>query len=77
MMCSSEAGMAGWSRLTDTPKVQQVVNRAFADLGRIGVVVSNAGYGLFGAAEEMTDEQILHKINTNLVGWISSGDATP
>jgi NAD(P)-dependent dehydrogenase (short-subunit alcohol dehydrogenase family) len=33
-------------------------------------VVSNAGYGLFGAAEEMTDEQVVHQIKTNLIGSI-------
>jgi NAD(P)-dependent dehydrogenase (short-subunit alcohol dehydrogenase family) len=33
-------------------------------------VVSNAGYGLFGAAEEVTDEQIRHQIDTNLIGPI-------
>jgi NAD(P)-dependent dehydrogenase (short-subunit alcohol dehydrogenase family) len=34
------------------------------------VIVSNAGYGLFGAAEELSDEQIDHMIATNLVGSI-------
>jgi NAD(P)-dependent dehydrogenase (short-subunit alcohol dehydrogenase family) len=33
-------------------------------------VVSNAGYGLMGAAEELTDEQVRHQIDTNLVGSI-------
>jgi len=33
-------------------------------------VVSNAGYGLMGAAEEVTDEQIAHQIATNLTGSI-------
>ena len=37
-------------------------------LGRIDVVISNAGYGLFGAAEELTDEQVEHIIATNLIG---------
>jgi NAD(P)-dependent dehydrogenase (short-subunit alcohol dehydrogenase family) len=27
-------------------------------------VVSNAGYGLMGAAEELTDEQVRHQIDT-------------
>src|SRR5262249_52908692 len=54
--------------VTDTEEIRQVVNKAFADLGKIDVVVNNAGYGLFGAAEELTDEQITHQINTNLIG---------
>lgn len=56
--------------VTDTSSIHEVVNKAFADLGKIDVVVNNAGYGLFGAAEELTDEQILHQINTNLIGSI-------
>jgi len=34
------------------------------------VIVNNAGYGLFGAAEEVTDEQIRRQIDTNLIGSI-------
>ncbi|MDE1150475.1 MAG: SDR family NAD(P)-dependent oxidoreductase [Azospirillaceae bacterium] len=56
--------------LTDTVAIRRVVDQAFADLGRIDVVVSNAGYGLFGAAEEVTDDQIRHQIDTNLIGSI-------
>jgi NAD(P)-dependent dehydrogenase (short-subunit alcohol dehydrogenase family) len=56
--------------MTHTPEIQRVVARAFADLGKIDVIVSNAGYGLFGAAEELSDEQINHQIATNLVGPI-------
>jgi NADP-dependent 3-hydroxy acid dehydrogenase YdfG len=29
--------------VTDTPGIRQVVNKAFADLGKIDVVVNNAG----------------------------------
>jgi NAD(P)-dependent dehydrogenase (short-subunit alcohol dehydrogenase family) len=56
--------------VTDSAAVREVVDRSFADLGRIDVVVSNAGYGLFGAAEELTDEQVDHMIATNLTGSI-------
>ncbi|RTE11649.1 SDR family oxidoreductase [Paenibacillus whitsoniae] len=56
--------------VTDTSAIRRVVNDAFQELGKIDVVVNNAGYGLFGAAEELTDEQIIHQIETNLIGSI-------
>ena len=56
--------------VTDTAAIRDVVGRTFADLGRVDVVVSNVGYGLFGAGEEYTDDQIRHIIDTNLVGSI-------
>ncbi|MEO3809550.1 SDR family oxidoreductase [Sphaerisporangium sp. B11E5] len=52
--------------VTDTARLREVVGRAFAGLGRIDVVVSNAGYGAFGAAEEFSDEAIDRQIATNL-----------
>ena len=54
----------------DTSALREAVDRSFAHLGRIDVVVSNAGYGLFGAAEELSDEQIESIIRTNLIGSI-------
>jgi len=56
--------------LTEPAAIRQVMDSAFAELGRIDVVVSNAAYGLFGAAEEVTDAQIHHQIDTNLLGSI-------
>jgi NAD(P)-dependent dehydrogenase (short-subunit alcohol dehydrogenase family) len=54
--------------VTDSAAVRRTVDAAFAAHERIDVVVSNAGYGLFGAAEELTDEQIRLQIDTNLIG---------
>jgi len=56
--------------VTDTAAVRRVVDEAFGALGRIDVVVNNAGYGLFGAAEEVSDDQIRRQIDTNVVGSI-------
>jgi len=56
--------------VTDVAAIRNVVERSFARLGRIDVIVSNAGYGLFGAAEELSDAQIDHMIATNLDGSI-------
>jgi NAD(P)-dependent dehydrogenase (short-subunit alcohol dehydrogenase family) len=57
--------------VTDTAEIHSVVDAAFAHFGAIDVVVNNAGYGLFGAAEEFTDDQVAHQIATNLLGPIS------
>ena len=57
--------------VTNTNAVREVVDRSFADAGRIDVIVSNAGYGLFGAAEELSDEQVERILDTNLLGSIA------
>lgn len=56
--------------VTDTQTMRDTVSQAFTTFDRIDVVVSNAGYGLFGAAEEASDEQIERQIATNLTGSI-------
>ena len=56
--------------VTDVAAVQQTVKESFEKHGKIDVVVSNAGYGLFGCVEELSDEEINHIIATNLVGSI-------
>ncbi|MFM0158330.1 SDR family oxidoreductase [Paraburkholderia sediminicola] len=56
--------------VTDIRAVHSNIAAAFEAMGRIDVVVNNAGYGLFGAAEEVTDEQIVRQIATNLTGSI-------
>ncbi|WP_122642137.1 SDR family oxidoreductase [Luxibacter massiliensis] len=56
--------------VTDVPAIHRLVAEAFAQHGRIDVIVSNAGYGLFGCAEELNDEEISHIIATNLTGSI-------
>lgn len=56
--------------VTDVPAVQKTVAAAFQKHGKVDVVVSNAGYGLFGCAEELSDAEIDHIIATNLTGSI-------
>ncbi|WP_199440261.1 SDR family oxidoreductase [Umezawaea beigongshangensis] len=56
--------------VTDTARVEEVVAKAFAEHERIDVVVSNAGFGVFGAAEDLSDAQVEQMIATNLTGSI-------
>jgi len=57
--------------VTDVESVRQTVDAAFAAFGRIDVVVNNAGYAVFGAAEEASDADIRKQIDTNLIGSIA------
>jgi NAD(P)-dependent dehydrogenase (short-subunit alcohol dehydrogenase family) len=69
----SPAGKPPWTArldITDPDRIRRVVDDAVGALGRIDVAVSNAGYALFGAAEEATREQVERQIRTNLTGPI-------
>lgn len=55
--------------VTDPDQIVQTVNKATTG-HNIDVVFNNAGYGISGALEATTDEQILEQINTNLLGVI-------
>lgn len=56
--------------VTDTQEIRRVVNNAVQRHGKIDVLINNAGYGLFGAAEELSDKDIDLIIKTNLTGSI-------
>jgi NAD(P)-dependent dehydrogenase (short-subunit alcohol dehydrogenase family) len=56
--------------LTDTSGIRAAVDDAFRRMGQIDVVVQNAGYGLVGAGEEVSDAEIDRQLATNLVGSI-------
>jgi len=56
--------------VTDDAAIRTVLARAVAELGRVDVIVSNAAYGLFGAAEELSDAQVKRQLDTNLLGSI-------
>ena len=60
--------------LRDSIGIRATVDQAFRRLGRIDVVVSNAAYGLVGAAEELTDMQIDRQIATILPAPFSSSE---
>lgn len=56
--------------LVEPDSIALAVEDAFERHERIDMIVSNAGYGLLGAAEELTTAQIDRQIATNLAGSI-------
>ncbi|WP_053382667.1 SDR family NAD(P)-dependent oxidoreductase [Leucobacter celer] len=59
--------------VTDKAAVDAAVARAIERFGHLDVVVNNAGYGLFGAIEEVSEEEARDQIEANLFGalWVT------
>ena len=56
--------------VTDYPQVASVVAQSNASYGPVDVLVNNAGYGLAGAIEEVTEDEFMPMFNTNVFGLI-------
>jgi NAD(P)-dependent dehydrogenase (short-subunit alcohol dehydrogenase family) len=59
--------------VTDKAAIGAAVAETIARFGRIDVAVNNAGYGLFGAIEEVSEDEARAQIETNLFGalWVT------
>ncbi len=51
--------------VNDNDQILEAINSAVDTFGRIDVLVNNAGYGLVGALEEYSEEQMLNNFKTN------------
>jgi len=52
--------------VTQPEQIKAAVAEAIARFGRIDVLVNNAGFGVIGAAEAFTNEQVRSQLETNL-----------
>jgi NAD(P)-dependent dehydrogenase (short-subunit alcohol dehydrogenase family) len=58
--------------VTDKTGGESAIRKAADHFGRIDVLVNNAGYGVLGAVQEVTEEQFRAVVETNLLGplWL-------
>ncbi|MEU4667936.1 SDR family oxidoreductase [Amycolatopsis sp. NPDC023774] len=56
--------------VTEPRTVHVTVEQAFTELGRVDVVFSSAGFGVLGAAEELSEELLTRQLAVNLLGPI-------
>ncbi len=54
--------------VTDAASIKSALDQAIAQFGKIDVLVNNAGYGLVGTFESMTEEKIQRQFETNVFG---------
>jgi NAD(P)-dependent dehydrogenase (short-subunit alcohol dehydrogenase family) len=57
--------------VTNNNEIKAAVENTIAHFGRIDVLVNNAGFGITGAAEAYTDEQVSSQLVTNLYAPIA------
>jgi NAD(P)-dependent dehydrogenase (short-subunit alcohol dehydrogenase family) len=57
--------------VTDPEQARAAVEAGLDAFGQIDVVVNNAGYGLFGALEELPDEELRREFDTNVFGAVN------
>ena len=59
--------------VTAKAAVESAIRQAHARFGRLDVVINNAGYGLFGAIEEVSEVEARAQLETNLFGalWVT------
>jgi NAD(P)-dependent dehydrogenase (short-subunit alcohol dehydrogenase family) len=56
--------------VTDAGQIDSVVTQAFAQFGQVDVLVNNAGYGVAGAIEEVSEAEFMPMFETNVFGLI-------
>jgi NAD(P)-dependent dehydrogenase (short-subunit alcohol dehydrogenase family) len=61
--------------VTDDISIKNAVQAIFSEVGRIDVLVNNAGYALNGAFEDLTIDEIKEQFETNLFGVIRTSQA--
>ena len=61
--------------VTERVTIDAAVHGAVERFGRVDALFNNAGYGLYGPIEDLSEEEILREMDTNFVGQIRVAQA--
>lgn len=75
---SSDGRQAFWQRcdVTDGPAMRDIVGRAVREIGPLDVVVANAGFGVVGDCEQLSEDDFRRQFETNVFGVLTTVHAT-
>jgi len=65
---NSELGTGVVLNVNYSDKIHALIHRIITEFGKVDVVVNNAGYGLTGAVEDASDEEVRAQMETNFFG---------
>ncbi|MBT3360903.1 MAG: SDR family NAD(P)-dependent oxidoreductase [Rhodospirillales bacterium] len=67
----AEHGLAVSLEVSDAEQCRRAVDEIIAKFGRIDVLINNAGHGLFGAVEEISDAEARTVFDSNVFGLLN------
>ncbi len=56
--------------VTDPASIDAAVSAGLKRFGRVDALFNNAGYGLYGPVEDMSDDEVMRQMDTNFIGQI-------
>ena len=56
--------------VTDPASIEAAVSAGLKRFSRVDALFNNAGYGLYGPVEDMSDDEVMRQMDTNFIGQI-------
>ncbi|EIJ78776.1 short-chain dehydrogenase/reductase SDR [Bacillus methanolicus PB1] len=57
--------------VSDTDQIQEIFQKIFEEIGRVDVLINNAGFGIFREAHKMTIDEMKGMFNVNVIGLMA------
>ncbi|MDE3839496.1 oxidoreductase [Bacillus methanolicus] len=57
--------------VSDTDQIQEIFQKIFKEIGRVDVLINNAGFGIFREAHKITIDEMKGMFNVNVIGLMA------